>query len=380
MKILVIPSWFPSVKNPIWGDYLIKQACELSKLAEVNMLHVNRRGFKEFIRGSKKYQKDGFDDKRFGFGFYQISILNLKAINVTLSFYLYAFFAYRVFKKMKRVIGKPDVIVAQSILPAGLAARYISKKEKIPYVIHEHSINVLEHYGKYAPKLLENSSGVFAVSEVVKRKLTEFSDKEVVIVPNFIDVKSFDVERKSHDTFNLISIANFYKVKALEVLIEAMSILVEQYDMKNIRLNIVGTGEYEDYYKLAAKKFKMEQYVNFTGYLTKEKIIEYMKISDLLCVSSRGETFAIPVIEALACGIPVISTKCGGPEEMINDEIGVLVSVDDPQEYAKGILKIYHNYDFFDSGKLKDYVFKRYDKKVIGEKFINELKKTLDDA
>ncbi|HOZ53992.1 MAG TPA: glycosyltransferase, partial [Bacilli bacterium] len=260
-------------------------------------------------------------------------------------------------------------------LPAGILAKKISEKEHIPFVVHAHSTGVLDNskYAKYRDIILKSAHGYYAVSKTVQEKLLELGRKDTMIVPNFIDTKRFNIVKKSNKKLMLINISNFFKAKAIEVLLKAVNILVYEKKFTNVKLTIIGTGDYEEFYKSTAKELKLDDYVEFTGYVPNDKIHTYLEKSDILCVSSRRETFNIPLVEAMSCGIPGISTKCGGPEEIITKETGLLVPLEDPKAFANAILKMHKNYKNYNPIKIKEYVRNKYDKEVVCKDFIKKL-------
>ena len=100
--------------------------------------------------------------------------------------------------------------------------------------------------------------------------------------------------------------------------------------------------------------------------------------SDLLCVSSTLETFCIPIIEALAGGLPILTTDCVGPTEIVNEDNGVIVPVNDIDKYAEAIINIKKNYKKYNKNKLKKYAYDRYDKSVICKKIISICNDTIN--
>lgn len=378
MKILIIPSWYPNSSNPVWGNYFIKQAEALNDYADVSFLNINRVGIKEFSELFKLKKQDGFNDKKYSFKFYQKSILNVRTINLDWSYKRYQKAAYKAYKKLEKIIGKPDIILVESILPAGLAALYISQKENIPYIIHHHSYDVLnkKEYVEYDKPIIEQASCCMAVNDEIKKRVEELG-KKCVIMPNYIDTKRFKINKKLNKKFILINICNFYKVKALEILLQALNKVVYEDNIKDIKLNIIGTGDYEAYYKDVCSNLKLNKYVNFMGYVNNNEIPKLISESDVLCVSSRKETFCIPILEAFASGKPVISTKCGGPNKLINNDRGVKVSIDDVEEYRKAIINMKKNYKNYNSEEIKEYAYNNFDKEIICNKIINICKKVI---
>lgn len=379
MKILLIPSWYPHRRNPIWGNYFIKQAEELQKYSDISMLNINRVGIKDIFHLKKEKENDGYSNTKHPFHFYQKSIINSKTINLSFSYLTYAIEGYKAYKEFEKISGKPDIIIAQSILPAGMLAKKISEKENIPFVVHAHSTSVLDNikYAKYRDIVIKSADGYFAVSKMVQDKLFELGRKDTKIVPNFIDTKRFKIVKKDNKKLMLINISNFFKAKAIEILLKAVNILVYEKKFTNLKLTIVGTGDYEEYYKNVAKELQLDNYIEFTGYIPNDKISKYLEKSDILCVSSRSETFNIPLVEAMSCGIPVISTKCGGPEEIITKETGILIPLEDPKAFANAILKMHKNYSNYNPYIIKKYAYNKYDKEVVCKDFIKKLENVI---
>jgi len=85
----------------------------------------------------------------------------------------------------------------------------------------------------------------------------------------------------------------------------------------------------------------IETVVSFAGELTTDELIRYYQNAELVVLPSRQEGFGIVVLEAFACGVPAVSTRCGGPEEIISDgETGLLVANDDANELAEAIIRV----------------------------------------
>ena len=373
LKILVIPSWYPNEKDKLWGNYFIKQSEALNEYADVSMLYINRIGLKELKKYKKEKLTDGYDKNLYKFNFYKKTIINYKAVSIDYSFKRYEKAAYKAYKKYIEIIGKPDIILVESTLPAGLAAKYIKEKENIPYVVHEHSLDVLNNpiYKKYVNEILKNADDYMAVNSDIANSIKKVR-KDCHIVPNFIDCNKFDVERiKTNKDFNLISICNFYKVKALEVLLKALNIVVNEKNNKDVKLKIVGTGDYKDYYQSVCNSLNLNENVEFVGYVENAKIPNILANSDVLCISSTVETFCIPIVEAFSSGIPVITTDCTGPLEIVDKTNSIVVPKNNIEEYSDAIIKMKKDYKKYNSKEIKKYAFDRYDKSVICKKIIN---------
>ena len=377
LKVLMIPSWYPNKKDPLWGNYFIKQAEALNEYVDVTMLHVDRVGLKEintFLIGKKT---DGLDEKLYSFKSYKKTILNYKSIGLDFAYKKYVKNGMKAYYDLIDLVGKPDVVLVESVLPAGLIAKAIYEKEGIPYVVHAHSENIMLNtgYEEYVTPVMKSASSYMAVNKDIKKIVEDKIKKECHLVPNFIDCSKFELKEKRKDKdFILVSISNFYKVKALDVLLKALDIVVHKKGYKNVKLKIIGTGEFKYFYESICHSLNLNDNVEFMGYVKNEEIPNVLKNSDALCVSSTFETFCIPIVEAFSAGLPVITTNCTGPLEICNKENSIITPINDVEKYADAIIELMENYKNYNSKDIRKYALNNYDKNVVCKKIIEVLK------
>jgi len=118
---------------------------------------------------------------------------------------------------------------------------------------------------------------------------------------------------------------------------------------KDVVFLIVGTGskDHTDLIRDKIKSLDLISSVILTGWWQPEKIHELLAGLDVLAISSEQESFGLTIIEALAMETPVVSTRCGGPEEVIKDgKTGLLVPLHDPESMAKAIIQLLQNPQF----------------------------------
>lgn len=372
IKIMVIPSWYPNKSDPLWGNYFIKQTEALSNYADTSMLYVNRAGIREPINYLDEKSTDGYYSDKYSFKFYKKTILNFRFVSLDYSYKKYVKAAYKAYKKLELFTGKPDVIIAMSALPAGLAAKYISDKEGIPYVVHAHSKEIMNNplYKDYVESIIKDADAYMAVNNEIKELIEKKRDK-CYLVPNFIDFSRFKIGKKDSKDFVLINVSNFYKLKALDVLLKAMDIVVNKKGNKNVKLKIVGRGEYKDFYESVSRSLNLNDNVEFVGYVENSKLPGILSTCNVLCVSSTFETFCIPIIEAFASGLPVITTDCVGPLEIVDKDNSIVTPINDVDKYAESILKMIKNYNKYDSKKIRNSALKKYDKAVVCKEIID---------
>jgi glycogen synthase len=169
--------------------------------------------------------------------------------------------------------------------------------------------------------------------------------KDLVISIN----KLGELPRKTNGFMKLLFVGRLVPDKAPDVAIKTVDILRNKYGMTDIKLDIVGQGsaEYSSLLKKTIFDLGLESNINLLGWVEHSIIFEQYFSYDALVFPSRWvEPLGGTVLEAMSRGLPVISSKRGGPEEIItHGENGFLVQVDEPEEFALTVLKLYQNED-----------------------------------
>lgn len=350
MKVLVIPTWYPSGEDKLMGIYHKEFTGALNKYGiEADMLYIDRQRLSKPFKYLFMKKKDVVLEDNYKVYIYRM--LNLRPIGFDIQMKSYVRKMENAFKDYLRTNSKPDIIHAQVTVPAGYAAVCIGKKYDIPVVVTEHGGNLErffkdEPFKKYGSFVLENAR-FSTVSSYMKDIALKYTDK-CDIIPNQVDTSIFknDTKRKVDGTFKLISVCALREGKRLDIAFRAIKKLVEEgYD---IHYDIIGDGFYEEVYKQEAKESGIEERITFLGRKDKKEISSYLLDEHALLISSELESFAIPGIEALASGMPVITTACLGPTDFVDEKCGSVAKVNDPDDLARAIKKVIDNYESYD--------------------------------
>lgn len=356
MKILVIPSWYPTGEDKLMGIYHKEYCAAISKQknVDVNMLYIDRQRLSAPLKYIFMKKKE--IDIEETYKVFKYRMLDYNKINPRLQLKLYTKKLEKAFKDYIKINGKPDVLHAQVTLPAGYATCKLGKKYNIPVIVTEHASGFKdffkgknEIYGKY---VLDNSYFT-TVSKMMQKEIKTMT-KECDVIPNLVETDIFKKKRnKKGKKLNLVTVSAFRKGKRIDDIICALKIIIEQKKKKNIHLNIVGDGYLMERYKNICNYLELNDYVTFYGRKTKEEIAEILTKNDIFVVGSLFETFCIPGVEALASGMPVVSTKCYGPEEYIDEKCGKLCEVDNPADMANAIIEVSGRLDTYDINYLR---------------------------
>lgn len=332
-KILFVPSWYPSEEDPISGVFIQEQAIALSKKYDVAVLVPGMAAWRNILA-----EKD------------RSSVANEAGLRVYREFarplvphgpesVSHGTFARAVesgFKKLVRDWGTPDVIHAHVVLEAGCAALKLGQRHNIPVVLTEHSSPFSMHLGsklseRLARETLTNVNKLIAISPALAKELLDFQPGlHIDIIGESVRTDFFvppnDVHQEKRTGKSFFVAARLAEQKGLHNLIEAVHLL-RQDGLNSFELVLGGDGPERLKLENLAENLGVAEYCRFLGALSRDQVREKMQNCDVFVLSSLHESFGVVVGEAMACGKPVISTRCGGPEFVVNEETGVLVEV-----------------------------------------------------
>ena len=193
---------------------------------------------------------------------------------------------------------------------------------------------------------INQSDGVTSVSEHLKEEtLADFHiTTDIDVIPNFIDLQRFQKQKKEHfkraicphGEKLLIHTSNFRKVKRVDIVIELFAKLKEHIPAK---LLLIGDGPERNHIEDACHTLGIYDDVRFLGKL--EAVEEVLSVGDLFLMPSEKESFGLAALEAMASGVPVISSNTGGLSEVnLQGESGFLSNVANVSEMAQNAIKI----------------------------------------
>ena len=260
-------------------------------------------------------------------------------------------------KALEELLEKEDIDIIHGhyLFPAGAAAVEVGNAHGIKTYVTAHGSDMFEVYKKQPfmrstiRKVLKNADVVFAVSnalrhEIIATGVSGIGDK-TKLSWNSVDIEK--LSKKGNDSFKreynltdkpvVLFVGNLIKRKNVDSLLEAKKIANSDY-----YLVVVGDGPL---FKKLKKKVEAENIrdVIFTG--SRNDVEQIIPSCDLLVLPSFSESFGLVLIEALACGKPVIGSNVGGITEIITDDVGVLVDPNKIPSIARAIDNLVNDED-----------------------------------
>ena len=373
MHVLIIPSWYPETPEDVDGIFFRLQAQALRRsglnVGVIAPIFRSMRGRPASIfnggYGIGSYTEEGIPT------YVYKSMYFFPRLPLDRDRWVRA--GQKLFERYVRDHGMPDIIHAHCMNHAGILAEQIHGKTGIPYVITEHSTT-------YARKLIRNwqrpmmyeaaahAAGRLAVSRDFAALLEqEYQGLQWQYVPNILSANfeaPVDLAAKPHNQdFTFCSVAHLQHKKGYDILLPAFAEAVKTHPQLKLK---IGGGGYEEFklHKLA-EDLGLKNHVSFTGRLKNEEVLDLMYRSDAFVLASRHETFGVVFIEALSQGLPVIATRCGGPESIVNESNGLLVPVGDVQALAGALVSLYENRSRYDAQTLRADCLNEFGEKAV---------------
>lgn len=360
MKILIIASWYPTVDQPLNGIFfqqraraLARMGCQVSVAApDVRLrLHGKKSGIsvchQEGITEYRYLKRNMTPFWEEGIAKQQIAMIR------------------KIYRQVCKDSGKPDVIHLESARCA-YAAVALANAENIPLTYTEHYSGILNSLpGSFLDRSMglavDAADHVFLISSAMKRRLAPPEEK-CTFLPNAVDFNDFSLSTPS-TPFVFGALGGLSAIKGYDILLRAFAKVHDKFP--DCLLEIGGDGPEKEPLLSLRRELGLEKWVHLPGRIpTEQRSVFYSGKSAFIC-SSLTETFSIVTIEAFASGLPVVATKCGGPEDLVNDTNGYLVEKGDPDALAAGMIKMLENRNTFDSAKIRKVACELYDETSI---------------
>jgi len=387
MHILILPSWYPSNANDIRGVFFRDQAIALHNYGHtVGVIAPSIRSLRTL--GKPRNQNPDFENDR-GILTYRDEVLSFLPRIPYGSYLLLLRSARNLLKTYIRKNGTPDIIHAHSAILAGAVGAKLSQEFDIPMVLTEHSTGfVREVYARWQLKLAEaaikQSKLNIAVSPSLANTLTEKLPENNTCwkwIPNVV-ADRFSTKNKYHKRDRRIRYLNLALMTEKKGQIDLLSAFVDLNDNSQTpsELWFAGDGPIKDKLVKMAKEAGVSDRVHFLGKIEPAKVPELLAQVDVMVVSSHYETFGVVAAEALMAGVPVIATRSGGPECIVEEGDGLLVEPKQPNALAKAMLDIGQNLDRYEPAVLAKNAQARFSSSAIAAQLTTEYQTLLSST
>ena len=379
MKLFIIPSWYPTEIHPESGSFFRDRASILQKNGiEIIIGAPVTHSLKDFFRFS--HNNTIQIDINGGLPTYLLESINIFPKMEKLFFKRYKKSAITIFNKLLETHGLPDLVMIHSSLWAGGALGEILNKNDIPFVLTEHlkeflipngfstfQKNIIHNTYSMASQILLSSS---SLKNAISKNFNTHKSK-LNLLPNPVDENLFTLRKvpNINPQFIIVCISLFRPEKRIDLVLESFHNLF--HSGIKVKLKLIGDGPLKHDIENQIQKLGISDLVELPGYLPQNRIVEELHNSHFLVLPSDIETFGMVLVEAQACGLPVVATDCGGPKDIVTAESGILVTPGSVSELAGGMQKLIRSFDEFDPSEIRNSVIQKFGQQSYAESIIS---------
>ncbi len=364
----MIPSWYPNRENAHAGIFVKKHIQMISQFIDCYTLFVlptnKLRAFKIEVEKQPSSEIIYFGTTKSALvntiSYFLINIIKISAI---------------ILKK-----GRPKFVHNHVVFPSGFVAVLVAKLLNVRLIISEHWSGYLIEDNRFKllntkiqkviRYILSSAYKIGLVSNFMKDRLVESqlcTEEKVIITPNKIELNNFvPVQRELGEEINVLTICNLNDFeKNISGMIEAIYYLNKNESL-NIKLQIIGEGVDEGKLKKLANEYGiLNSKISFLGKIENHLLTNYYRNSDFYILNSNFETLNISTIEALMHGLPVVASKCGGPQDYLTQQNSIQVNTRDTNDLVRGIKEILLKYNDYNREMIKVNIDKQYSEKIV---------------
>ena len=390
-RILILPSWYPPD-----GGYFFKEHSEaILKMGWKTDVLVCR------LVGVRKLMQAGFSALRRyhvaqeeGLRVIRTSYRKLPG-NEPYNIAAWARHTLSTYRRYEKEFGRPDLLLAHSATWAGYAAFLIRQKFGIPYIIVEHRSffvwstpearkMVKPFHVPFFEKAFLHCEKLVLVSESLRRgieSLVPGALERSTVIPNMIreDLFPLPFAPRKADPFVFLWAGRLEHVKGLDLLLEATKSLGERTN-KQFMLRLAGKGSLREELQQQALALGIEDRVSFLGRLSRKEMLMEMQGANCFVLPSRYEAFGVVLIEAMATGLPVIATRSGGPDSIVDSENGLLINPGNAEELTLAMQELMSNADLYSADEIRKQTLLRYGDAAVMEQYNQLFLKLLSGA
>ena len=399
MNVFVIPAWYPSAAAPIAGSFIKEQTRCYAELNPRDNVIVSvacmgayplavRTPFKS-LRTLATYLK--------GSGVSEIRCQNHCELHASVlqwsprlgggnvNGFLHAHLAN--FRRAEETFGPIDIIHAHVSYPAGWWALMIAQKMHRPYIITEHmgpfpfDNPLLIRDGKLTERLsrpLASAGAIVAVGRSLAKAIFSYGFNKLCVIPNMVDETLFypvTAEKDRHVRFNFLTVAALIPEKGISELLHAIKEVVAV--CADCCFRIVGDGPSSGQFRTLASELGIDAHLQWSGKVVRQDMPAIYQEADAYVLPSRHESFGISYVEALACGKPVIATRCGGPEDFVTESNGIMVERGDIDGLARAMLTMVKERGRYDSAVIRTDFMRQFSRPAVVEQIRQLYLKTI---
>ena len=394
-KILVVALGYPTKNNPFEGSFFKEQVDYLSTKYDCSVLVYNERTkgllipsrisytVQEFTKGIKQYYPVVSVTAcrrclEFVCSLYKKKNNNEESVGI---YRADSYIKYRK-KQIRKIITHLnlsfDIVYCISAQGSVFQASIIAESRKKPLVVSEH--RPYPHPGwstiDVEKKAIESADCFFAIGKDKIRQimLQDIKPKRIAYIGNMVDEDTFFIDPIEHDYPTLLIVGAYSYFKNYDMFIDTINKLT-QLTNRYFKVLVAGYGANKGYAKneeLLEQKIRESNFsdrIELIKVIPRDSMCKLYNRADALVITSIQEGQPMVALEAACCGLPIFSTRCGGVEDYVTNDIGRIVDITDSEAMANYLSDFIEGRIIFNKEDIRKTVINLFGK----EAFMNKI-------
>ncbi len=376
LQVLFLTRWYPTASAPVVAPFTRDHALAVARHANPVVLHTVR--VRSRVPGGSQVELEA--DAKVHQGVPTFRVRHRRSRNRSLEEARSLWSTLRAVREIGRGPRRPDLVHGHfydSAVASALAARWLG----VPFVLTAHSSHLVTRSlspveRTAARAAFRRARLVMPVSRMLQSALEEYGfAARFAVVPNTVDLASFTPAPRAAPAAappaavkRLIAVTRMTPIKGIDTLLPAAAQLLRR--RRDWHLDLVGGGERLDEARRQAAALGLGGCTTFHGELPRQEVAALLRRATLFVLPSEVETFSVATLEALACGLPVVITACGGPEELVSGSVGAVVPPRDPVALGRALDDLLDRADSLDPAAIAATVAERFSPEAVGRQIL----------
>lgn len=363
LNILFTASWYPSKAHPTLGNFIQRHAEAVTEMHHVHVLYITSL---DGHRGAPAVEQS-----------------KINGVSTTIiycgkgwanKYRAFRFGAHVLFEKEQQHF---DLIHHHVLWPHSWQARWLHSKYKIPYIVTEHWTGYDQSRSRQRHPLIKTLSQfgaakAFAICPVTQNLASTLKEYGITanyrVVPNVVDTDLFNLTHAEHQRVRFLHVSSLVDdQKNISGMLRVWKKISDKFP--DAHLTIGGDGPFQFWKKSADDMGIHAESISWFGEQTWQEVAAKMQASHYLLMFSNYENLPCVIVEAMACGLGIISTRVGGISEHINSDRGLLIGPGNEDELYSAIEHTCLQPDLFNRESLRQYAVQHFSKKAIAAQF-----------
>jgi L-malate glycosyltransferase len=378
--ILILPKWYPHPNDPQNGSFIKDFALEMSK---VNFMSVIFPVPGPENESPQVFQQENFLEILVPYKQLQIPFGPARKL---LNFLNYMNALKRGYELLLKQKSRPQLIHVHVLIRPALFASRLSKRRNIPWVLTEHSSDFLNEdfvannvVKKFFVKGLCNKEAhaISAVSARLAEGLKSMGvSHQIDVIPNILVFPKQTVQLEPGNVLRIAAAADLVDhIKNISAVIHALA--EKKGDLGAFEFHLIGDGPDRQRLETLVEKLDLKSHVIFHGRQPHQYVLDFLPTISFLITNSFTETFSLITAEAVACGKPVIVTRCGGPEEWFKPEYGLMIESGNQKGLEEAIVKMAVGFRDYSPELMQASIREQFDPEKVIQQYLDFYQKVL---